>query len=176
MTDIKTDTKSEDAKLYLHLMKGFLMDAVKNENESKVFTLLRSNLNPNFVMQSKHFKHDYNDPLSFAINSENLTITRMLLLAGADINNPKVTTSSVNNAVDCCNIEILKLVLEEKGDPNILCEGTTPLMFAAQQDDFSRVHLLFKYGADITMKDTNGKIAYDYATASDIRELLKPKI
>ena len=53
--------------------------------------------------------------------------------------------------------------------------GTTPLIYAVKGDNEELVTLLLKAGADVTVKDAEGKTALDYADVDKIRELLGKK-
>lgn len=55
--------------------------------------------------------------------------------------------------------------------------GQTPLMMGAKNNAMDTVKLLLEHGADKSIKDNNGKTAYDLAVENgnmDIAELLKP--
>lgn len=52
-------------------------------------------------------------------------------------------------------------------------QGQTPLMHAAALNARLAVCWLVAKGADVTVKDGNGKTAYDYANSVSIRELLR---
>ncbi len=71
------------------------------------------------------------------------------------------------------------ILLEKYGaDPNgKTVTGETPLMTAARFNAIETARLLIEYNADLTLRDAEGKTAYDYAVENgyaDLAELLKP--
>lgn len=73
-----------------------------------------------------------------------------------------------------CNdrIEIVKLLLDEGYcNVNDTSVGMSALMFAARDSAPEMVQLLLDYGADKSIKSTDGKTAYDYALELDRYEI-----
>jgi ankyrin repeat protein len=69
-----------------------------------------------------------------------------------------------------------KLLTKENFNINIQDkEGMTPLMESVRRSNFYTVKLLLKAGADPSLLNHKGKSAYDYATTSSIKKLLRPK-
>jgi len=126
------------------IKRQFITD-IEDGNLTNVIDVLHEGLNPNFIIESKMIKEYYISPIGIAINCENIAMIKLLLLAGANINNNE-TVSSVNNAVDSTDMNVLKLVLEAKGDPNLLHEGLSPLEFV-ENDNMIAKKLLLAHGA-----------------------------
>ena len=85
----------------------------------------------------------------------------------------------LQHSVSNDRIKIVKLLLDQKYcNVNDTKEtGMTALMFAARNSTPEMVQLLLDYGADKSMKCSDGKTAYDYAVEfgkEQIAELLKP--
>lgn len=80
-----------------------------------------------------------------------------------NVNWMRVLQHSVSND----RIEIVKLLLEQEYcTVNDTSVGMTALMFAARDSAPEMVQLLLDYGADKSIKSTDGKTAYDYAVLS----------
>src|SRR5579872_4365222 len=65
------------------------------------------------------------------------------------------------------NIKVTRILLEKyNADPNIsdYKTGTTPLMIACRNNNYSMAELLFNFGADPYQKDNSGKSSFDYAS------------
>lgn len=85
----------------------------------------------------------------------------------------------LQHSVSNDRIKIVKLLLDQKYcNVNDTEEtGMTALMFAARDSTPEMVQFLLDYGADKSMKCSDGKTAYDYAVEfgkEQIAELLKP--
>jgi len=70
--------------------------------------------------------------------------------------------------------EVVKyLVNDLKQDINMLNgTGSTPLIQAASKGKGSTITLLMSLGADLKIKNTHGRTAYQCAPSADIKELL----
>ncbi len=85
----------------------------------------------------------------------------------------------MHNSVSSDRIEIVKFLLDQ-GYCNVNDVSTTGmsfLMFAARDSTLEMAQLLLDYGVDISVKDDDGKTAYDYAIESghmEIAEMVKP--
>ena len=90
-----------------------------------------------------------------------------------NVNWMRVLQHSVSND----RIEIVKLLLDQEYcTVNDTSVGMTALMFAARDSAPEMVQLLLDYGADKSIKSSDGKTAYDYAVQfnnKDIVALLK---
>ena len=61
-----------------------------------------------------------------------------------------------------------------------LCEGRHPidviLLLAASENDTPKIGEILTAGADVTVKDPNGKVAMELATKEDTKALLRSKV
>ena len=81
----------------------------------------------------------------------------------------RVLQHSVSND----RIEIVKLLLEQEYcTVNDTSVGITALMFAARDSTPEMVKLLLDYGADKSIKSTDGKTAYDYAVQFNNKDII----
>lgn len=86
-----------------------------------------------------------------------------------NVNWMRVLQHSVSND----RIEIVKLLLEQGYcTVNDTSVGITALMFAAMDSTPEMVKLLLDYGADKSIKSTDGKTAYDYAVQFDNKDII----
>ena len=96
-----------------------------------------------------------------------------------NVNHNKVNWMRVlQHSVSNDRIEIVKLLLEQEYcTVNDTSVGITALMFAARDSTPEMVKLLLDYGADKSIKSTDGKTAYDYAVERgfvELAEIIKP--
>lgn len=79
----------------------------------------------------------------------------------------KITLRYLHFAVMCRQKDEVEKILNQKRDPNVLCEldkiKRTPLMIAAETGQTEVVKLLIKNGADIKLKDEEGNLAIHLA-------------
>lgn len=69
--------------------------------------------------------------------------------------------------------DLLVSKLDKQGINAIQTNGFTPLIFAAQIDESNLVKKLLDKGADKSLKDDEGKTAYDYAKEKGKDELMR---
>ena len=87
----------------------------------------------------------------------------------SNVNWMRVLQHSVSND----RIEIVKLLLEQEYcTVNDTSVGITALMFAARDSTPEMVKLLLDYGADKSIKSTDGKTAYDYAVQFNNKDII----
>ena len=86
-----------------------------------------------------------------------------------NVNWMRVLQHSVSND----RIEIVKLLLEQEYcTVNDTSVGITALMFAAMDSTPEMVKFLLDYGADRSIKSTDGKTAYDYAVQFNNKDII----
>lgn len=86
-----------------------------------------------------------------------------------NVNWMRVLQHSVSND----RIEIVKLLLEQEYcTVNDTSVGMTALMFAARDSTPEMVKLLLDYGADKSIKSTDGETAYDYAVQFNNKDII----
>lgn len=79
----------------------------------------------------------------------------------------------LQNSVSNNRIEIVKFLLDQEYcTVNDTSVGITALMFAARDSTPEMVQLLLDYGADKSIKSTDGKTAYDYAVQSNREDII----
>ena len=79
----------------------------------------------------------------------------------------------LQNSVSNNRIEIVKFLLDQENcTVNDTSVGITALMFAARDSTPEMVQLLLDYGADKSIKSTDGKTAYDYAVQSNREDII----
>jgi len=114
-------------------------------------------------------------PLIFATYFENEEITNFLIEKNADID---AKDNSGNTAlIGVCfkgNAPIADLLIEKGADVNATNKnGTSPLIFATQYEKENVIMSLLNASANKTIKDNEGKTAYDYALEKRLNHLLE---
>jgi len=103
---------------------------------------------------------DGSTALHWAVQADDVAMTRLLLEAGADtgvrnrVGAPPILPAAVNG-----NAEILGMLLEAGADPNMTVSvtGDTPLMLAARTGNIDAVEVLLDHGADVNGRETWGQ-------------------
>ncbi|MCB1213070.1 MAG: ankyrin repeat domain-containing protein [Chlamydiia bacterium] len=97
--------------------------------------------------------------LHLAVKGNDLRLVRYLLNTGAfaDLQTSQTKITPLHLAAHTGNPEMVRLLLDSKGDLNALdANGYTPLHYAAASDDPSAMRLLIARGADISQKPPKG--------------------
>lgn len=98
-----------------------------------------------------------------------------LIRAGADVN---IVSSDGETALSCATAhDVMKELLKRGANPNIQStrfSGETPLHKAALNGDKETVELLLRYGADPTIRDSNGQTPLDITNVKfeEVRRVL----
>ncbi|KAL2814098.1 ankyrin repeat-containing domain protein [Aspergillus cavernicola] len=131
-----------------------LMSAIERNNHELAETLLTKGA----ILE--------NATLRFAVLCESITITNMLIQAGANVNDPEtMSNTALCYAVRSDNLDIVKLILEKGADVNQadafcpLCGSMSPLSWAAQNGNVAVVELLLKHGAAVNPSPESAEIA-----------------
>src|SRR4030095_660781 len=146
---------------------------------------------------------DGNTPLFLTIDNNQKECINYLLNKGADstISNHELQTT-LHAAAISKNTNVIKLLLttttlkkyinhqDREGNTPLLCTiintyhpiieqslnaEINPIMYAAHKNNIEVVKLLLHYGADPDIKNLDNKIAYDYTSSTEIKELLTKK-
>lgn len=118
-----------------------------------------------------------NTPLHLAIGEKNMIAVEILLGAGADTNVcNEHGFSPVHGAIS--HIPILKKLIASGVDLSIRTNGSwskgeTPLQLAVRMNFYTAAELLLKGGAEINIKDVDGKILLDYTESAEMIKLLR---
>lgn len=137
-----------------------VFDLCRNGNTAELKTLLQSDTSLLNFKKSNGFT-----PFIIATYNGQVKASKLMIEMGADIN---AQDRSGNTALmGVCfngNIELVKLLISNKVMINALnFNHASALIFAATFGHVEIVQLLLKAGADKTIKDNNGKSAYDQA-------------
>ena len=112
-------------------------------------------------------------PLILACYNGNIEAATFLAKHVEDINVNSDVGTALMAAVYKNNIEISKMLLELKADPNIADpNGTTALHYAVRFSNIELIKLLVGYGADIDLKDEKGFSSWDYAIQNNNKPIL----
>lgn len=70
------------------------------------------------------------------------------------------------------SIKILQDLILIKADVNKICDDKSPLMYAAKYGELEAAKALVKAGANIGLKNREGKTALDYARKYEMKDLI----
>lgn len=106
--------------------------------------ILQSEFDVNFLIKGQ-------TPLHFAIKTQNLYMTKVLIKYKADLEIKDIyKETALNCAVRTGNIEIIKCLLEKGAEVNTQAsDSNTPLEVAIHQGDIDSVNILEQYGASL---------------------------
>ena len=104
--------------------------------------------------------------LNSAIGSEDIeTVQHLINTSNVNyITEQKLTPLVL--AIKANQPDIVKFLLTLKSDPNLSCQGLTPLMYACQAASGKQISLLLSNGAKINETDSTGNTALMYAAVS----------
>lgn len=121
-------------------------------------------------------------PFSTALRVQEteIAVLEKLIQSGADIHQLDEGGGHAIHYAAAMDLDYLKFMLKQKVDINTLTieKQQTPLMIAAMYNQQDTVEYLLDQGADINLRDTNGKTAMDFAQDKElpgITALLKEK-
>lgn len=114
------------------------------------------------------YAEDGFQPLGLASFFGHFEAVEYLVKAGAPINSPShngLKAAPIQSAAAAGHAKIVKLLLENRADPNVREQGGyTPLHAAAQNGDEAMIRTLLYGGADLNVKSNDGKTPLDLAT------------
>lgn len=126
--------------------------AVYENDELKIFELMRKNVNVNTISIKG------TSPIMYSVQNGNYLITKKLLDTGADPNyQSKNSPPALINAIINNDTALVFLLLEYGADPTIIenTERKYPLLYAIERNNFVLVDLLFWYGANANQNSNN---------------------
>lgn len=113
-------------------------------------------------------------PLILACYKGNNEVAKYLMDHVRDINYTSPMGTALMSATVKKNIELVKLLLEKKANPNIGdANGSTALIYASIFKQYDIAALLIKYKSDDTHKDNRGNSAIDYAILANDDKLIQ---
>lgn len=143
---------------------------------------------PQFVHPAEAGR-DKSGLLMSAITSDEVSVVKRLIESGSIAPNQRVKeaiflhdplqpaepyTTPLHIAASCKRVDIARLLLDAKAEPNGKDSlGRTPLHSAATSDDLSLVKLLLKSGADPNIVDSHGDTALSVAIGDEVADLLR---
>lgn len=113
-------------------------------------------------------------PLAAAAARGRLSLVRLLLAHGADVNRRglREELSALHQAASFEQAEIARCLLDAGAEVDQReDEGATPLMYAAARGDLRTVEILLARGADPSAKDKDGWTAWDWAVDKENPEI-----
>ena len=114
------------------------------------------------------YAEDGFQPLGLASYFGHFEAAEYLVKAGAAINSPShngLKAAPIQSAAAAGHAGIVKMLLENRADPNVREQGGyTPLHAAAQNGDEGMIRTLLYGGADLNVKSNDGKTPLDLAT------------
>jgi len=139
-----------------------IFEAAATGDYDRVYDILK--YTPELVNE---YSADGFTPLGLASYFGHYDVVKMLLAKGAEVNiysKNVMQVAPIHSAVTADNLEIAKLLLENKADPNLIqSKGVTPLHEAAQNGSPEMVELLLTYEADPQAKMSDGETPMDIA-------------
>jgi ankyrin repeat protein len=112
-------------------------------------------------------------PLILACYRGNTAVAEYLAKNAKDVNYNSSNGTALAAAAVKGNAGLVKVLLENKANPNIAdAAGMTPLLYAAQFENKDIIVLLLKYKADKKLADKEGRSAMDYAAFTKNQEII----
>ncbi|GHU77759.1 hypothetical protein FACS189462_0470 [Spirochaetia bacterium] len=113
-------------------------------------------------------------PLIRAINKSNYKKTEKLIRKGYTINEVGgslyVTTTPLIQAVYTKNIDMIKLLVENGADVNLIAEMSTPLQSAIWTENYDNIKYLLDHGADVHFTKERFTLPLNYAVIYTIQK------
>ena len=146
-----------------------LIEAIKNNDNSKVDELLSEKINPN----SRGYRIQFISPLKMAVSKNNMHIVESLIKYGADVKEKGIICNALNN------VEMTILLINHGADINgAECRGGSPLHASMEIEALNTAEMLLKHGADINNQNSVRKFtplhyAVLYGKANSVKWLME---
>lgn len=114
--------------------------------------------------------------LSLAVRERHIDMVKTLIKEGAsvDVASKDRNYTALMDATQIGEVEIAKVLLEHKANPNIQSkDGQTALILAVGRQDIRIIEMLLKNHSDYNIKDSMGMSSLDYANLFRNKEILK---
>ncbi|MGP1437666.1 MAG: ankyrin repeat domain-containing protein [Treponema sp.] len=114
--------------------------------------------------------------LSLAVRERHIEMVKALIKEGAllDAASKDRNYTALMDAAQIGEVEIAKILLEHKANPNIQSkDGQTALILAVGRQDVGIIEMLLKNHSDYQLKDSMGMSSLDYANLFRNEEILK---
>jgi len=132
------------------IMKNRFIDAVQENNIGAVRGFLERGLNPNFDKYITDLGlNEFMSPLMLSVQNTNMTITLLLLGAGANVNYTNDTGSSLHWIIFENNLQLLRLFLIEGANPFIRDTDGHTAYDISMSESFDDEAEILKYYMDI---------------------------
>ncbi|SEH99775.1 ankyrin repeats (3 copies) [Akkermansia glycaniphila] len=134
---------------------------IKDNTENTILMAAVRTGNTDFVQLFLEYKADVNikgdgdTALTYAAKYQNYPMCKLLLDHGADVNiKDNEGYTALTRAISKENIDLVKLFLEYEDDVN---SKNTALIVSSRKYNYSLCKLLLAHGADVNIKDEDGK-------------------
>ena len=114
--------------------------------------------------------------LSLAVRERHVEMVKTLIKEGAalDIASKDRNYTALMDAAQIGEVEIAKILLEHKANPNIQSkDGQTALILAVGRQDVGIIEMLLENHSDYNLKDSMGMSSLDYANLFRNEEILR---
>lgn len=121
------------------------------------------------------FAGDATERLAKAVEGNNIKEARKAIADGADVNSMSTTSSVLLRAVKLNQVEMVKLLLDNKADINQVkpVDRFSGLMIAAKHNNLAMAKLLISRGIDVSITTVIGRNALHIAALSDSVDVAK---
>lgn len=123
--------------------------------------------------QGCRFKRRLINSLIKAVKDNNLNDILKLFILGANANSKNAEGyTPIYYAVQEGHNKALNILLDNQGNPNLDCNGMSPLHYAVKSSNFGIVKTLLKFGAAYNQTSANNSIPLHFAKDDKIKQLL----
>lgn len=118
--------------------------------------------------------NDGNSPLIIACYKGNYEVANYLIKQVKDVNYASKMGTALMAATVKNDLPIVKLLLENRANPNIAdANGTTALHYAANFKFYDIATMLIQYKANVELEDSRKKTPFDYAVIANDDKLIQ---